>query len=323
VNAFFYIFFVSDYNDIFPGTNVASTIKNHNCGRLFRLCCRELEDARSSAKAATAALKAEHERQLAAASNAAAAAASKAAAALEAASAAAEEAASTRAAASDAESRAADAEDDRDAMLRKLEVVTKELQHARQSEVALQEALDRERQRATAEVAVEASGFGSDVEERRNGAAAAVLAAATEEELAELRAENERLQAREASADMRVAAATAAQHARVAALEKQCRDLGWQVTMLTRGGPGAGVGSSNGGGISGTAGPPGSVAVPMPATTEPSGRGAMRAVGLLLRYRRQLAASYLVLLHALVYLAVFHTALFFSKESASGVEATA
>ena len=79
--------------------------------------------------------------------------------------------------------------------------------------------------------------------------------------------------------------------------------------MLTRGGgASSGSGSAGGGGRLGIGGPPGSVAVPMPDAGSASaggqleGRaGAARAIGWILRHRRQLVISYLVVLHALVY----------------------
>ena len=91
------------------------------------------------------------------------------------------------------------------------------------------------------------------------------------------------------------------QHAKVASLEKQNRDLSWQVAMLTRG---SNSGGSSGAGLQlpvstqslGIGGPPGSVAVPVgPAG---GGEGGWRRhatlpglLGLVLRYRRQLVSA--------------------------------
>ena len=94
------------------------------------------------------------------------------------------------------------------------------------------------------------------------------------------------------------------QHARVATLEKQNRDLAWQVAMLTRGGGGTGAGGGRAGA------PSGSVAVTVPPGELP-GRGSLLGLlGWALRYRKQLTMGYLVVLHALVYLALTHGALF-------------
>lgn len=113
-------------------------------------------------------------------------------------------------------------------------------------------------------------------------------------------AEREALRQAAADAEKKLAAGLAVQQAKVAALEKQNRELSWQVAMLTRG-SGAPAG---GGGRVGIGGPPGSVAVPMPAAQlEGSAeRPVAVAVGWVLRHRRQLLGAYLVLLHLLVYI---------------------
>ena len=99
-------------------------------------------------------------------------------------------------------------------------------------------------------------------------------------------------------------AQTAAQKARLADLEKQNKELAWQIAMLTRGAPAVPVATGGG------RGPPGSVSVPMPLLSEEAGQtGTLPGViGLVLRYRKHLVASYLLVLHALVYLAATRSA---------------
>lgn len=130
------------------------------------------------------------------------------------------------------------------------------------------------------------SGMGSPhaVQEPAGGAAA-------------LLAERDQLRAQLADADKQLSAGLAAQQAKVAALEKQNRELGWQVAMLTRGeGPAParrlGIG-----------GPPGSVSVPMPAgmLEGASERPLAMALGWALSHRRGLLMGYLAFLHGLVY----------------------
>ena len=99
----------------------------------------------------------------------------------------------------------------------------------------------------------------------------------------------------------------------MAALEKQNRELSWQVAMLTRGSGSASAAHHHHPQqqqLLGIGGPPGSVAIPMPAagaeaaswrkqlTTGPG------LVGLVLRYRKQLVLAYLVIVHVLLYLQV-------------------
>lgn len=118
----------------------------------------------------------------------------------------------------------------------------------------------------------------------------------------------------------------------MAALEKQNRELSWQVAMLTRGG-GAGGGSSLPPPCQplGVGGPPGSVAVGMPkdggAAAAAAGPRSLLTLpgllGLVLRYRKWLVIGYLVVLHIFVYLALTHGALFRSSTAAAAAAAAA
>jgi hypothetical protein len=89
------------------------------------------------------------------------------------------------------------------------------------------------------------------------------------------------------------------------AQEKQNRELSWQVAMLTRGsGAIAAAEAGRAPGRLGIGGPPGSVAVAVPAAGVDGGeaRPVALATGWVLRHRRRLMAIYVVALHALVYI---------------------
>lgn len=115
--------------------------------------------------------------------------------------------------------------------------------------------------------------------------------------------EREQLRAQLADAEKKASSGLLVQQAKVAALEKQNRELSWQVAMLTRGG---GAGSGSEAPVQrrlGTGGPPGSVAVPMPAAALEGAaeRPVAVALGWVLRHRRGLLAAYGIFLHVLVY----------------------
>lgn len=86
--------------------------------------------------------------------------------------------------------------------------------------------------------------------------------------------------------------------AQIAELQKQNKELAWQVAMLTRVNPGGAQQTY------GRAPPPGAVVVPMPPAFGEEGPRATsfaRLTALVLRYRKYLVVVYLVALHALVY----------------------
>lgn len=109
------------------------------------------------------------------------------------------------------------------------------------------------------------------------------------------------------AAEARMAVASATQDAHVVSLEKQNRELSWQVAMLTRGS----TGIQTARGV-----PPDSVSVPMSAESHANQGGTLAAaVGVALRHRKRLIIVYLVALHILVYISLVHKMLFRIQES--------
>ena len=119
--------------------------------------------------------------------------------------------------------------------------------------------------------------------------------------------EKQRLEKKLKAAEARMAVASATQDAHVVSLEKQNRELSWQVAMLTRGS----TGIQTARGV-----PPDSVSVPMSAESHANQGGTLAAaVGVALRHRKRLIIVYLVALHILVYISLVHKMLFRIQES--------
>lgn len=197
----------------------------------------------------------------------------------------------------------------RDAAEEQAQALAAEVEALRQQCQQLQAAAQHAQQAAATAVARDAEDSGLPanhaVQDSGSNAGGGELAAAGAGTAGALAEEVESLRQAAAHAEKQLAAGLAVQQARVVALEKQNRELSWQVAMLTRGGSAAGPagGGSSAGGRVGIGGPPGSVVLPMPAaqlegSTE---RPVAVAVGWVLRHRRQLMGAYLALLHLLVY----------------------